>query len=296
MMLSTLLLLFGTGMWAPGMEAVDVQVFPEFSIAPIENSWEEQGKNPYFTAQSVLLVDENSMVDLYGYNEYLRLPMASLTKMMTALLIIENHSLDEIVVISKKASVTGGSTMDLVYGERITVQKLLQGLLMNSGNDAAIALAEYHSGTVYEFVNAMNSRAEQLLLHDTHFVNPHGLDSTIHYSSARDLVVIAQALWQYKEIQSIVGMQSTSVLSEVFTREEDGDIQKEHILNNTNKLLGSMYNVYGMKTGTTENAGQCLFLVVEKKGKFYFLVILGSEERYQDARNILYELFGDELL
>lgn len=289
MMVSTLLLLFGTGMWAPGLEAVSVDAFPEYEISPIEKSWEVQEKNPYFTARSVLLVDAHSMVDLYSNNADLRLPMASLTKLMTALLIVENSDLNEIVKVSKVSSVTEGSTMHLQNGEELTVRSLLKGLLMNSGNDAAIALAEHHSGTVYEFVNAMNIRAEELFMFDTNFVNPHGLDSSVHYASSRDLVVLAKKLWQYNEIQKIVDTQLDTVLSEV---SDEGE-QSEHVLKNTNKLLGTLFQVHGMKTGTTPNAGQCLMLVVEKNEKFYFLVILGSEDRYQDARNILYELLGE---
>ncbi len=296
-MLSTLLLLFGAGMWAPGMEAINVSVFPEYEISPIEKSWEEQKKNPYFTARSVLLVDVNSMADLYEYNADLRLPMASLTKLMTALIIIENHNLDDIVDISKVSSVTEGSTMHLRYAEKLTVRKLLKGLLMNSGNDAAVALAQYHSGTVYAFVNEMNARAKELFMTQTHFVNPHGLDSSVHYSSSRDLSVLARKLWQHKEIRTIVNTQFDTVFSEFFTVSVDGeekDIQIEHQLKNTNKLLGGNFHVHGMKTGTTPNAGQCLLLAIEKDNKFYFLVILGSSDRYQDARNILYELFGEE--
>ncbi len=299
MMVSTLLLLFGTGMWAPGMEAINIDVFPKYEISPIEKSWEVQKKNPYYTARSVLLVDADSMIDLYGYNTDLRLPMASLTKLMTALIIIENHNLDDIVTISKVSSRTKGSTMHLRYGEKLTVKKLLKGLLMNSGNDAAIALAQYHSGTVYEFVNEMNKRAKELFMTQTHFVNPHGLDSSIHYSSSKDLILLAKKVWQYDEIKEIVDTQFDTVLSEFFTvsvDNEEKNIQTEHQLKNTNKLLGTIFRVHGMKTGTTENAGQCLLLAIEKNGKFYFLVILGSKDRYQDARNILYELLGDKLL
>jgi len=299
MMLSTLLLLFGAGMWDPGMESVNIDVFPQYEISPIENSWEVQEKNPYYTARSVILVDADSMVDLYAYNADLRLPMASLTKLMTALIIVENHALDEIVTVSKVSSVTQGSTMHLRYGEKLTVGKLLKGLLMNSGNDAAIALAQHHSGTVYDFVNVMNIRAEELFMTNTHFVNPHGLDSSIHYASGRDLALLAKKVWQHKEIKNIVDVQFDTVFSEFFTvsvNDKEKNIQIEHALKNTNKLLGTIFQVHGMKTGTTENAGQCLLLAVEKDKKFYFLVILGSEDRYQDARNILYELLGDDLL
>lgn len=299
MMLSTLLLLFGTGMWAPGMEVVNLEVFPQYEISPIEKSWEIQEKNPYYTARSVLLVDADSMINLYEHNADLRLPMASLTKLMTALLVIEKYNLDEVVTISKVSSLAHGSTMHLQYGEKLTVGKLLKGLLMNSGNDAAIALAQHHSGTVYEFVNAMNIRAQELFMTSTHFVNPHGLDSSVHYASSRDLVLLAKKVWQHEEIKNIVDVQFDTVFSEFFTvsvNDEKKDIQIEHVLKNTNKLLGTIFQVHGMKTGTTENAGQCLLLVVEKDKKFYFLVILGSEDRYQDARNILYELLGDDLL
>ncbi len=291
-MLSTLLLLFGTGIWAPGLEAINVEAFPKYEISPIEKSWEEQKKNPYFTARSVMLVEADSMIDLYHYNSNLRLPMASLTKLMTALIIMENHGLDEVVTISKVSSLTEGSTMHLLSGEKLTVKQLLKGLLMNSGNDAAIALAEFHSGTVYAFVNEMNVRAEELFMTQTHFANPHGLDSSVHYASSRDLILLAKKLWQYPEIQKIVDTKFDSVFSDNLENKESGEKREvEHILKNTNKLLNAGFQVHGMKTGTTPNAGQCLMLVIEKENKFYFLVILGSEDRYQDARNILYELF-----
>ncbi len=297
MMVSTLLLLFGTGMWAPGLEAVNVDVFPEYTISPIEKSWEIQEKNPYFTARSVLLIEADSMNRLYSYNANLKLPMASLTKLMTALIIIENHNLDDVVTISKISSITEGSTMHLQYDEEVTVQQLLKGLLMNSGNDAAVALAEYHSGTVYKFVNEMNIRAKELFMTQTHFVNPHGLDSSVHYASASDLIILAKKLWKYDEIKKIVDTKFDTVFA--YKKNElqyENDIQIEHQLKNTNKLLGTIFQVHGMKTGTTPNAGQCLMLVVERRNKFYFLVLLGSADRYQDARNILYELLGDEIL
>ncbi len=289
-MFSTLLLLFGTGMWAPGLEKVNTNIFPVYTISPIEKSWEVQKKNPYFTARSVLLVDMDSMVDLYSYHADTRVPMASLTKLMTALLIIENHNLNEKVHISKLASSTGGSTMHLKNGDVLTVQQLLKGLLMNSGNDAAVALAQYHSETVYNFVNEMNTRAKELFMYDTHFVNPHGLDSAMHYSSARNLVVLAKTLWQYPAIRKIVDTQFDTVVSDTLENEK----KTEYTLKNTNKLLGTEFHVHGMKTGTTDKAGQCLLLVVEKEKKYYFLVILGSLDRYQDARNILYELLGEK--
>ncbi len=278
-MLSTLLLLFGTGIWDKGLESLNSSAIPEYSITPMENVWE---KSPYFSASSVFLLEEKSMTPVFSYQSEISFPMASLTKMMTALIIIENHDLNEIVTITKGSNFTGGSSMHLKEKEQVTIENLLKGLLMRSGNDAAIALAVYHSGTVYGFVNEMNEKAKKLYLKKTHFNNPHGLDSVNHYSSSHDLAILAKVLFQNKKIRQIVQTQEETVFS------IDGEV--EHYLKNTNKLLGTQFSVYGIKTGTTENAGQCLLLYIKGETKNYFLVILGSEDRYQDAKNILYKL------
>lgn len=278
-MISTLLLFFGTGIWSPGLESLEGNILSEYSISQPETQWE---KTPFFSARSVLLIEEESMTPVFSYQSDISLPMASLTKMMTALIIIENHELDEIVTITKASEFTGGSTMHLKEQEQLTVESLLKGLLMRSGNDAAIALARYDSGTVYGFIKKMNKRAEALYLKKTLFNNPHGLDSENHYSSSHDLVILAKVLFQHQKIRKIVQTQEDTVFSL--------DNEEEHFLKNTNKLLGSIFPVYGIKTGTTENAGQCLLLYIRGKEKNYFLVILGSEDRYQDAKNILYRL------
>lgn len=283
MMFSTIVLLFGSGIWATGLESIDSRYLPEYEISYIEKKWD---LFPVFSANSVLLAEEDSMTTIFSYNADKSLPMASLTKLMTALLIIESHSLDELVKITKISEHTEGSSMELKEGEVFTVEDLLKGLLIKSGNDSAIALARYHSGSVYKFVNEMNSRAKELHLSSTSFANPHGLDNVNHYSSSKDLVRLAKVLMRHEEIRNIVKISKVSVFS------KSGN---EHVLINTNSLLNGIFPVYGIKTGTTENAKQCLLLFIKHNNKNYYLVILGSEDRYQDARNILYNLIKHNL-
>jgi D-alanyl-D-alanine carboxypeptidase (penicillin-binding protein 5/6) len=278
MMFSTVILLFGSGIWSVGLESIDSKYLPEYEISSIEKKWEVI---PAFTANSVLLIEENSMTPIMSYNSDVSLPMASLTKLMTALIIVESHNLSELVKISKISENTEGSSMKLKEGEVFTVEDLLKGLLIKSGNDSAIALAKYHSGSVYKFVNEMNSRAKDLYLSNTSFTNPHGLDNINHYSSSKDIIKLARLIMKNKEIQNIVKTSKVSVFS------KEGN---EHILINTNNLLNGIFPVYGIKTGTTEKAKQCLLLFIKNNNKNYYLVILGSDDRYQDARNILYKL------
>lgn len=285
MILSTIVLLFGTGIWAPGLESLSDDATPAYQISPMETPWET---TPLFSARAVLLLEAKSMTPVFEYNAHAKLPMASLTKMMTALIILENHDLSETVVITRGSSSTDGSTMKLVEGETLTVEDLLKGLLMNSGNDAAIALALHHSKTVFEFANVMNTRAAELRMNNTHFTNPHGLDSDTHYASAYNLAVLAKVLLQSPKAASIVGTKDDMVVS------LEGE--EKHYLSNTNELLGTIFPVYGIKTGTTANAGQCLALFVEEDGKQYILIILGSEDRYLDAKTLLYTLLGDSVL
>lgn len=279
MFFDTLIFLFGIGPWNSGLESLDIS--PRFeNIAPIEKKWSFA---PFVSAESILIMDLDSAMVLYEKNGYKSLPMASLTKIMTALIIVENTDLSSIVEISKGSGNTSGSTMKLLYGEKISVENLLYGLLMNSGNDAAIALSRYHSGsTVYEFVKTMNIRAQDLGLTKTHYSNPHGLDSESHYSSANDIAKLTKKLLSFPVIRKIVSTQKITVTS------VDG--LSSHTLVNTNQLLGGIYPIYGMKTGTTDQAGECLVLLVRSNGREYIIVILGSQDRYLDAKALLWKL------
>ena len=171
------------------------------------------------------------------------------------------------------SDLVGGATMGLVSGESLTVEDLLWGILLPSGNDAATALARVTAGSVEGFVNAMNRRAAELGMVETQFVNPEGLDAPGHHTSARDLLTLTQADWAFPLFRRIVGTASASVAG--------------HALQSTNELLGTYAGVNGVKTGTTDVAGQCLVVSLERDGRQRLAVILGSRDRYADARTLL---------
>jgi serine-type D-Ala-D-Ala carboxypeptidase (penicillin-binding protein 5/6) len=274
---------FGMGIWGSGLEEVSLPLLEKISLSPPALEWQY---NPVLSAKSVFVMDTASGGKNWSKNEDMPLPMASLTKLMTAIVIIENHSLDEIVTVTQTAAKTEGSTMHLEEGEQITVQNLLLGLLINSANDAAVALAIYDAGSVMTFVEKMNDRARILGLYHTHFANPHGLDAENHFSSAFDLALLAKYSLQFDFIRRTVIKKSEEALS------IDGRVK--HLLKNTNDLLFSPFPVYGMKTGTTDNANECLIIIVKKQEKEYIFVILGSEDRYLDAKTLLYPILSED--
>lgn len=196
---------------------------------------------------------------------------ASLTKLMTALLVFERGDLDASVTIEAR-DLVGDASMGLAAGEEVSVTDLLWGLLVPSGNDAAMALARYTAGSISGFVDLMNARAAELGLSHSHFANPHGLDALGHVSSADDLMVITRQLWAYPLFRAIVGTASIT--------------QAGHALVNTNEWLTTFAGVTGVKTGTTDAAGECLIATVERDGHTVLLVVLGSEARYQDAERL----------
>lgn len=279
MLIETIFFLFGIGIWDSGLESVSVDPLQE-EVFPIQDSW---SFFPVIDAKAVVIMDKNSAQVLYSQNLHKRLPMASLTKMMTAIIILEEHKMDEVLTVSRGAHFTDGASMKLEIGEKISLEDVLYGLLIPSGNDAAVALSQYHSGTIYDFADEMNARVRSLYLKDTHFQNPHGFDAARHYSSAYDLALIAKKLLNFPLAEKIVGTKEVTVFS------ENGLIA--HSLKNTNKLLGTIFPVEGIKTGTTDAAGQCLALLVKgRSGKEYVVVILGSTDRYLDAKTLIWRL------
>lgn len=221
------------------------------------------------SAQAVLVYDVDAdRVLIEAGADVARAP-ASLTKLMTALLILEKGGLDQRVVIEREDQV-GGATMGLERGELLTAEELLWGLLIPSGNDAAMALARHHSGQVHLFVQRMNLRARELGLTNTNFVNPHGFDAADQISSARDLLTLTRLLWDFPLFREIVGTATAQVAG--------------HALVSTNQLLGSNPAVNGVKTGTTTAAGQNLIAGLDRDGHQLFVIVLGSQDRYFDAR------------
>ncbi|MCL4544065.1 MAG: D-alanyl-D-alanine carboxypeptidase [Chloroflexi bacterium] len=233
---------------------------------------------PSLTAQSALLMDADSRQILWSFRPNERRAPASLTKMMTALLVRSYDPLDRVVVISPEAAATPGSRMGLQAGEQFTVLQLLYGLLLPSGNDAAVALAEATSGTSQRFVALMNQRAAIWGLTGTHFENPHGLDAPGHYSTAVDLARLGDAVLRDPVLSGIVRTQEHTAVA----------VRGASIpLHNLNELLGTYTGTIGIKTGTTAAAGEDLVAAVDRDGHTVIAVILGSQERYVDARALL---------
>lgn len=232
-------------------------------------------------ATSAIAIDSNSLRILYEKNAFSKKPMASTTKVMTVIIAIENNSLEEIVTISKKAAGTGGSSAKLKAGKKIKLEELLYGLMLNSGNDAAVAIAEHTAGSVENFAKLMNEKAIEIGALNTNFVTPHGLDTNNHYSTAYDMALIAAYALKNPIISEIVNTTSKNM---VF---EDGSYVS---LSNTNKLL-SLYNgADGVKTGYTAMAGRCLIGSATKNNWQVITVVFGeptSSARLNDTIKLL---------
>lgn len=232
---------------------------------------------PFIGAKAALVMDLNSGLVLYEKNTHEPLPMASLTKIMVAIIILEHHELDEVVTVPSAYPNLEGVRMWLLQGEKITVEDLLKGLLIPSGGDAAMALGAYHSGSVEAFVEEMNARALVLGLKDMHFENPVGLDAPDQYATAYELALLTQHALRFPAFGRIVNTSATIVTS------TDGAIS--HELKSTNKLFGSYLDIRGVKTGTTDNAGQSLItLTQDEKGHEILTVLLNSPDRFQEAK------------
>lgn len=225
------------------------------------------------SAKSAILVDFNTGKVLYSKNENEPLAMASMTKVMSMLLIMEkiddgSLKYDDIVEISTKSSSMGGSQIFLNPGDKYKVIDLLKGVAMASANDAVVALAEKTYGSKEHFIEAMNKKAESLGLKNTHFVNVHGLDEEGHYSSAYDMSVMARELLKHEKI-----LDFTRVYEEYLTKPDGSQIW----LVNTNKLVRFYDGVDGLKTGFTQKAGYCLTATGKKNNLRLISVVMGEE-------------------
>ena len=213
-----------------------------------------------------LIFDRASGRILYEKNGNKQTPMASTTKIMTAIVVLENANLNDIVTIDSKAAGTGGSRLGLKKNDKITVNDLLYGLLLRSGNDAAVALAKYVGGSIDEFANMMNIKAKELGLSNSHFVVPHGLDNDEHYTTAYELAKMADYALKIEKFKEIVSTKVTTIYINGYARS----------INNTNQLLGSIAGVYGVKTGFTNGAGRCLVCSCKRGDLDIITVIIGA--------------------
>lgn len=256
--------------------SIFVVIFGASAIKPVEAS---DLLLPEIQGRAAILIDEGSGRILYQKNANMRMSPASLTKIMTALLVIENGNLDKQVHISKRAAETGESSIWLETGEVLTRRELLYALMLNSANDAAVALAESVDGSVEKFVQRMNTRARQLGLRNTHYRNPHGLEAPDHYTTAYDLAFLTRQAMADPLFKKVVATRTAEI-------PWAGHPWKRQLFNK-NRLLYRYSGAIGVKTGYTRIAGNCLVGAAQRGSLRLIVVVLNSSQVYDDAEKLL---------
>lgn len=226
---------------------------------------------PKILSPNALVYDLTYQKILYEKNINEKIANASTTKILTAIVAYENSSMEDVVEISTKAASVGGSKINLRKGDKVKMDSLMKGLLISSGNDAAIAIAEYVSGSVEEFCILMNERAKELGAQNTNFVTPHGLDNDAHYTTLNDLLIFSKYLMQIPYLREIVNTEKTII--------QINNYEKE--LRSTNEMLFLYDGVNGIKTGYTSKAGRCLITAVSSGDRDLITMVLGCETKKQ---------------
>lgn len=236
---------------------------------------------PIIEADSALIIDLETGLILYEKNAYDRASIASITKLMTTTIILEENDLEEVVTVSKNAAETTGSRVWLYENEQIRVKDLLYAAIIHSGNDAAVALAEHNAGSVEEFVKKMNKKADSLGLYNTSFSNPIGFDEENNFSTAYDVSLLGRYAFKKDFIRHAASIESMEISS------INGSIK--HDLKSTNELLkSSFFNIKGLKTGRTDEAGLCLVGIAEnQKQNQIITVVLNSPDRFKETKILI---------
>ncbi|MGJ0846696.1 D-alanyl-D-alanine carboxypeptidase family protein [Tissierella praeacuta] len=234
------------------------------------------GENLSLSAESCILIDGQTGRILYEKDAHRKMPMASTTKIMTALVALDKGSLDDKVVIKKECVGIEGSSIYLKEGEIITLEDMLYGLMLRSGNDVAEAIALHISGSMDSFVSLMNEKAKSIGALNTNFVNPHGLHNDLHYSTAYDLALITKTAFSYDEFANIV--KSKSYMA---------DRMENNYFYNKNKTLWEYNGGDGVKTGYTTKSGRCLVSSASKNGMRLIAVSLRAGDWFNDNYKLL---------
>lgn len=260
-----LMILFLTVIYADDMNeaASTSSIFEDLAVETFN------GDEPVINAQSAIVMDFDTGRVIFEKNAYQRRPMASTTKVMTAIIALENGNLDDIVTISRNATSIHGSLMHLHTGEKLPLRDLMYGLLLCSGNDASIAIAEHVGGSVEGFLEMMNNKAKEIGANNTHFTSPHGLDDVGHHSTAYDMALITKYALNIPVFNEIVKTKSIQV--------------GNRYLNNSNEMLTSYEGADGVKTGYTGRAGRCLITSATRDGRRFISVVLFCDSRSQRA-------------
>ncbi len=232
---------------------------------------------PEVTAQGAYIIDLNSATSVFARKEHQSFLPASTTKVITALTAFDYFDLDSVLTV--KRIMSEGQTVDFVIGEKLTFENLLYAILVHSGNDAAYVIADNYPGGEKVFIEAMNKKAESIGMKNSHFENPAGLDRFGQHSSPFDLVLAGRSLLNNKRLANMVSIKNITIT--------DVDFTHFHRLSNVNELLGELPGVGGLKTGYTIDAGENLITLYKSNGHEFLLVIMKSEDRFEDTRNII---------
>jgi len=266
--------------WQPSQVKAVAFSLPELSFYPANQTSKDF---PEISAKAFFVFDPVSKVVLAAKNENMKLSPASTTKIMTALVSLENYQPNQILTVPDFKVV--GQKAKLVSGEMMTSQNLIMALLIASANDAGEVLAMSFPGGRTAFVEQMNEKAKSLFLQNTHFANPTGIDEENHYSTALDLARLADYALANQTFSQIVSSPKVTV--------DSVDGRTTHLLSNINELLGQVPGVRGVKTGWTDGAGECLVTFVERDGRKMISVVLGSEDRFGETKEIIDWVFGN---
>ena len=258
----------------------------QFSVTNIARATQE-AENELTSARAMCVIERNSGRVLYSKNEHERLPMASLTKIITAIVAIENNAdLDRVIEIPKEATGIEGSTIYLKAGEHLSIRDLLFGLMLRSGNDAAVALSIATSGSVDAFMALANDFVARLGLVNTHLVTPNGLHDDNHFTSALDLARVTAYALNNPTFAEIVKTQKTVIPNEFKANEN-------RLLKNKNKLLAQLADADGVKTGYTKKAGRCFVGSATRNGMQLVCVLLDCKPMFEDCAKLLERGFDE---
>lgn len=260
---------------------IDYENLNEFEFYETSNL---SSSEPTTRSKHIVVIDRKTLSVLYEKDAYSKTAMASTTKIMTCILALEKISLDTTITVSKNAASIHGSVLGLNANDTITIHDLLYGLMLRSGNDCAISLAEAISGTTENFAVLMNKKSQELNLKNTHFVTPNGLDNENHYTSAYDLAILTDYALKNESFKKIVSTKNCNISINGISRN----------ISNTNELLGNVEGVYGVKTGFTFNAGRCLVSSCKRDNMDIIVVVLGADtkkNRTKDSYNLINYIF-----
>lgn len=236
------------------------------------------------SAQSAVVMERSSHRILFSQNPDAHLPMASTTKIVTALTVLNHANLDDVVEVSPQAVGIEGSSIYLRAGEHLTVRELLYGLMLRSGNDSAVALALHVAGSVQSFADMMNETAREVGCTNSNFVNPHGLHDDNHYTSAHDLAVLTCVALENADFREIVSTKTIRISNE--------GMEYDRVLVNKNKLLTNYNDADGVKTGYTKRAGRCFVGSATRNGMQVVVVVLKCGPMFEETADMLDSAFA----